>query len=349
MNVDELIKLVRESPSDEILLEALCGVSLTSELVNSFSTGKGLDGKFAPIHWTLYRNFTKSSRYLIEKGTDINLEVKNKRNEAWTPLFYAVLNNNLEMVEYLLEKGANAKHVVMLHHHPNTIFDNILSVLFTFKEHTVMEQVEGLFSPLEGQDHTRKIEEFTGELNEEHILETIKNIHEAHLIRVKILKLLLNVERIDVDSWKRGNFVIFKATPYYNPSHIVFYPPRSEKAQTQLKPLRDEVYKNDIELFTMMIHTGLVPKNFGDGFTELMSFTESRNLELIKLYILTGQDPNTETIHGRKAEWYASECDDKETCQYLQTFDKSLKFEARRSMFLNGIDISMINEYVKDF
>jgi len=50
------------------------------------------------------RNF-EMVRYLIERECNIN--ARNEDSEGYTPLDYAVRNDDLEMVRYLLEKGAD--------------------------------------------------------------------------------------------------------------------------------------------------------------------------------------------------------------------------------------------------
>jgi ankyrin repeat protein len=48
-----------------------------------------------------------SVKYLVEKGTDVNMKDK----DGITPLFFAASSGNLEVVKYLVEKGANVNAI----------------------------------------------------------------------------------------------------------------------------------------------------------------------------------------------------------------------------------------------
>lgn len=326
MDTNQLVELVRNSSSDDELLSKLEKLDLTPELLNTLSTDPEWIG-FAPIHWTMFRKFTKSSYYLFEKGADVNIEVENFRRMGWTPLFYAISNNDLEMIKYLLKRGGDATHTT-----PN---GGILEALFYDNMRIIKQQFES-FTRINNPS----------EANVEALLATLR---QDHLFRVEILNILLD-EGVDVNIRDQHGCSTFVVTCRFDGDHGVFYPLVNEMVEKKLKHIRSEINKNDIELFTILVYAGFtILTNNLSGATELMYLTESGNLELIKLFVLMGQDPNAVDRYGEKAEQYAADLLDFKVYDFLKSFQRSLKFEAVRSAFLNKVDLSKLPELVRDF
>lgn len=78
---------------------------LTSQKINVNAKDKKRGN--TPLHWAAYNNNLEMVKYLVEQGAEVNA----KNNCGVTPLHFAALNNNLEMVKYLVDKKAevNAK------------------------------------------------------------------------------------------------------------------------------------------------------------------------------------------------------------------------------------------------
>ena len=53
---------------------------------------------------------TKVMDLLIEYGADVNSALKGKDAAGWTALLFASINGDIELVEYLILKGANVNH-----------------------------------------------------------------------------------------------------------------------------------------------------------------------------------------------------------------------------------------------
>src|SRR3990167_2748044 len=341
MNFIEFTRTIKESVSDEALLKVLRTLALTPRILNLYD-----DEKFAPIHWTMFKRFSESSKYLIEKGADINIRVLSNNNYGWTPIAYAVATNNLEMVEYLLEKGPNMEIDTFLVEQCN-----ILAIFFGQKDDNIERRFEILFV---GHDDYRffDADQLKNQLKQAELDDLLKTLREEHIIQVKILKLLLDTKGVDVNIRNSNGNMAFISTPgrTYSLSYELFYPPENEKATEQLKPLRDEVYKNDVELFTIMARAGLVlPTIDKRGNIPLERVIDSGNLEMIKLYLLLNQDPNNEDYYRNNLANYALHIKFVYIYEYLKSFDRSLKFEAMRSIFSNGVDISLIPDTLKNF
>lgn len=331
MDADELIDIIKQSKSDDELLVKLKELDLTPELLNSLSKSTNPYSwiGFAPIHWTMFLKFTKSSYYLFEKGTDVNIKVENCRREGWTPLFYAVSNNDLEMVKYLLERGGDVTCI--------TRSGNILDPLFYYNKRNITINRFQAFM-------------FIFDPDKPDVQTLLATLRQDHLIRVEILNLLLS-EGIDVNVRSEDGASMFIATARLEGDYDTLYPLVNEMIQKHSKCLRTEIDKNDIELFTILVRAGFTIPFYGDtdGITELMYLTESRNLELIKLFILMGQDPDDSDDNGKTALSYAFDVGDFKTCEFLKTFQYSLAFESIRSAFLNRVDISKLPDILKTF
>src|SRR3990167_11247689 len=103
MNITKFTNIISTAPSDDRLLTFLRNTPLNPKLLNSYDNKNS-----APIHYAMSKNFSKSSRFLLENGTDINIRnlAANYGRDGWTPFAFSVSMNNLEMTEYLLERGA---------------------------------------------------------------------------------------------------------------------------------------------------------------------------------------------------------------------------------------------------
>jgi len=73
---------------------------------------KGIDGMTAfiqSIFGILSGSVTTSlSDLLLEKGADINAQITSADASGWTALMFASVNENVELVEYLISRGANS-------------------------------------------------------------------------------------------------------------------------------------------------------------------------------------------------------------------------------------------------
>ena len=72
--------------------------------VNARGGPKGREGR-APLHWATFSIHKGSEivRLLVDRGANLNLTAE----EGWTPLHFAVNNENLEAVRLLIDKGAD--------------------------------------------------------------------------------------------------------------------------------------------------------------------------------------------------------------------------------------------------
>jgi ankyrin repeat protein len=82
----------------------LYAMCLLREQVDDIN-GRNAELGMSPLHFAILRQNLEIVKYLIERGADINLCTREGRNRS--PLHLAVLSGNLEILDCLIEAGAN--------------------------------------------------------------------------------------------------------------------------------------------------------------------------------------------------------------------------------------------------
>ncbi|EAY19052.1 K14 protein, putative [Trichomonas vaginalis G3] len=115
-----------------------------SNITTAKNTNKpGITGTYKPIHYAVLGGSVECVYYLLNEGIDLNEVIKDTRS----PLYIAIVNNDLEMVETLIDNGAEIPP-----YQPQNIFDPIktatLSGNFKLLEYLLnnYQQTEGILT-----------------------------------------------------------------------------------------------------------------------------------------------------------------------------------------------------------
>lgn len=87
------------------------------------------------LHYAATNNSTDNIALLLEKGIDVN--VKTKDSDFWTPVFYSIQEEKLIALEFMLKNGADVNHVdgngfTVLHHAAGIKNINIAKILLKY-------------------------------------------------------------------------------------------------------------------------------------------------------------------------------------------------------------------------
>jgi len=137
-----------KSPATPLYYAALCGFrGLAEHLIDNCSQQVNADGGFyaSPLVAALSREDYKMAQLLYERGAGVDVQGKNKR----TPLYGASWSGHLEIVQWLLRRGADPNALnytdgwTALHEAAMYGFAEIAQTLLQYKADPNMQEIEG--------------------------------------------------------------------------------------------------------------------------------------------------------------------------------------------------------------
>ncbi len=253
-------------------------------------------------------NHPETAKLLLEKGADINAQ----NNDGWTALMYALIYNYPEIAELLLKKGADPNI-------QNKGGETALMYASVFNHPKIAKLLlENKADPYLRNKYGKTVYDSLAITDE--IKKLILSKHNQNLENIKQNPNLFK-QISDKDKWLFASFLIDQ---------------------------------KDKEIFVFLLKNGLGPNlqypedqepKEVQGMSLLLYALRKRYVEIAKLLIKKGADPNIQDKDGETALMYASRYNQPKIAKLL--FDKGADPNIKNSKGFTALTLAMKNQIIK--